>query len=285
MSPNEAIVDIDRRFLEQQKDRITITADFIVDNAMRSPSPALFDGDLHVAGRAPAIGFRLVAELKNAAGQERAVALIHRAESTHAALRLTGVWRLWPEHAVYPENQQQPVAPLTTPNPDHIFEIHPLMEIAGLSVLDTFHPVEGYRPGNASRTFGIYQDAECTLQLLPTTVRLTTSNWLYNDVHFLMELRAEPQVVVPEGRFVTAAALDSDGKQLVDSLRMVLVRNSAPELAVRDLKPGARLHVWGLPRVSFAELSRRIAAAGAGSRATLRGSLPYEIIVLGVYKE
>jgi hypothetical protein len=282
VSPKEALVDIDRSFLERVKDRVTIDAGFIVDNAMKKPNADLLDGDLHIAGRVPEIGFRIVAELENAAEATRAMAVFQRAESTHATLPLRGVWRLWPEHTLIPEDQRDTVPQLTTPNVDHIFEFHPIVRVAGVSALDTFHPVDGYRPGNARRSFGIYEAAECNLTLRPTTVRLRTSNFLYNDVHFILELGSGPRVAVPGGRFVRGAALDTDGNRLVDDLRFVLVENSAPERAVRALRPGGRLHVWGLPRVSFSELSRRIAAAGSNP-AGLKGKLPYEIIVLGVY--
>jgi hypothetical protein len=283
VSPRDAIVTLRRDFLERYKDRVTITTAFTVDNAMESPNPTLLDGDLHIAGRAPDIGFRLVAEIKHADSAERARALIQQAESTHVAIELTGVWRLWPEHAVIPENQTQPVPVLRTPNPDHLFELHPLIRVGEVSLLETLRPLEGYRPGSAPRTFGIYQGAECTLQINPTTLTLTTSNWLYNDVHFVMQLLDARQVVVPDGRFVIASALDTDGNLLVERLRMVLVKESAPERAVRSLKAGGRLHVWGLPRISFAEISRRVREAP--SQTVLKGSLPYEIVVLGVYAD
>jgi hypothetical protein len=51
---------------------------------------------------------------------------------------------------------------------------------------------------------------------------------------------------------------------------------------VRSLTRGARLHVWGLPRLNFAELSRRVAES-ANNPALLEGAMPYEIVVLGVY--
>jgi hypothetical protein len=281
VSPKDAIVTLDRDFIERYKERVTISAAFTVDNAMESPNANILDGDLHIAGRAPEIGFRLVAEILNAASAERAMAVIQRAESTHVALQLSGVWRLWPEHAIIPEDQNRPVSVMTTPNPDHIFEIHPVTRAGNVSLLETFHPVDGYRAGNAKRTFGIYQAAEYRLKVNPTTVTLTTSNWLYNDVHFIMQLSDARQVVVDDGRFVTAAALDTDGNLLVERVRMVLVKETAPERAVRSLKRGDRLHVWGLPRISFAEISRRVREAQPDSE--LKGSLPYEIIVLGVY--
>ena len=239
VSPKETIVTLDRAFLERYKNRVTISVAFTVDNALESPNPNLLDGDFHIAGRATEIGFRLVAEIKNADSALRARAVVQRAESTHTAIPMTGVWRLWSEHAVIPENQNQPVPVLTTPNPDHIFELHPLTMVGNVSLLETFHPVEGYRPGSAKRTFEIYQGAEVTLKVHPTTVTLTTSNWLYNDVHFLLQPSGAPPLVVGDGRFVTASALDTDGNVLVEGLRMILVKGTAPERAVRALKPGA----------------------------------------------
>jgi hypothetical protein len=50
---------------------------------------------------------------------------------------------------------------------------------------------------------------------------------------------------------------------------------------VRTLKPGRRLHVWGKPRVSFAEISRLARANREGAK--LEGKLPYEIVVFGIY--
>jgi hypothetical protein len=284
LAPKEAVIELDRDFLERYKNRVTIDAEFIVDNSRESPNPDIMDGDLHVAGRAPEIGLRLVAEIINAASAQRARAVIQRAESTHAAVRVTGAWRLWPEHAVVPEAQGEVVPALKTPNPDHIFEIHPVTRVGSVSVRDSFHPVEGYRPGSARRTFDIYQRAECVLKPTPTGVTLTVSNWLYNDVHFLLELTGNRQVVVADGRFVTASALDTDGNLLVEGLRMVFTKGTPPERIVRSLKRGARLHVWGLPRVSFAEISHRISQS-AGNPAVLKGNLPYEILVLGVYPD
>jgi len=71
---------------------------------------------------------------------------------------------------------------------------------------------------------------------------------------------------------------------LVKRLRMVFAKDTPPEKAVRLLKRGARLHVYGLPRMDFAEVSRRV----RGSRTDptlLTKPLPYEIIIQGVYKD
>lgn len=282
-APNGAVIEIELDFIERLKNRVTLTTDFTVDDAMRSPNPVYLDADIHIAGRSPDIELRLVAEVKNAASAQQAMALIYRAESTHAALRVTGVWRMWPEHAIGPEIQGERVPPLTTPNADHLFELHPLLRVAGVSLLETLRPVEGYKPGAAKRSFGIWENADCTLKLNPHSVVFFTSNWLYNDVNFL--LRPGGDILdVADGGFVTADALDDDGTVLVRGLRAVLIRGSAADRAVRRLPRGRTLHVWGIPRVSFAEVSRRIAAARTHPE-VLKGSLPYEIIVLGVYSD
>ena len=284
VAPKHAIVQLQRSFIERYKNAVTISATFTVDAAKSSPAPSLFDGDLHIAGRAPEIGLRLVAEIKNAAAETAAVALVNRAEASRRPLPFTGVWRLWPEHVVLVERQGTPVPRLKTPNPDHSFEIHPLTQAGEISLLGTFRPVEGYRPGSAAKTFDVYEDARCTIELTPTAARLTLSSWLWNDVHFLLEPSGDPPLVVSDGRFITAAARDTDGKLLVARLRMVLVNGTEPARVIGALAPGARVHVWGLPRVSFAELSRRIQQS-ATNPAVLNGSLPYEIVVLGIYPD
>ncbi len=53
---------------------------------------------------------------------------------------------------------------------------------------------------------------------------------------------------------------------------------------MRLLKRGNRLHVYGLPRVDFAEVSRRVRGSQKDP-ALLAKPLPYEIIIQGVYKD
>jgi len=285
LSPNTVVIDLDRSFIEMYKNRVTIDATFTVDAVAARPNPAIFDGDFHFAGRAPEIGLRLVGEIINAGTQDSAVALVQRAREAKAPLRLTGGWRLWPEHALGSRQEQgQPVDALKNSNPEHVFEVHPITRIGALSLLDAFVPVEGYLPGDAKRSFEIYEGAKYSLQVMPKRITLTSASGLYNDVRFLMRMGAEPQQVVRDGRFVTASALDRDGTVLVPRLRLVFVKGTAPERAVRALRPGARLDVWGKPRVSFAELSRLIRESSSNP-AVLEGQLPYEIVVLGIYPD
>ncbi|HKB71701.1 MAG TPA: hypothetical protein VKH46_12725 [Thermoanaerobaculia bacterium] len=97
-----------------------------------------------------------------------------------------------------------------------------------------------------------------------------------------MELTASRQVVVEDGRFVDAAALDLDGNRLVDKLRMVFVKGTPPDRLIRDRKAGDRLHVVGLPRIDLAVVAWR-ARHGVENPALLNLNLPYEIVVVGAY--
>jgi hypothetical protein len=281
--PKHVSIEIGRSFIETYQNRVTIRTSFTVDQAMADPLPPPLDGDLHVAGRAPQVALPIVAEIAMAAEEKPAVDTAKRAAAVHARLHLSGVWRIWPEHGGHaPQKQGKPLPAFDTDNPDHVFEIHPVMRMDRISLLDSFKPVKGFSPGDAERTFGIYQKASCTLKVMPKTVTIVADNGLYNDVEFVMKIASDRQLVVRDGRFVMASAMDTHGKLLVERLRMVFARGTPPEQAVRLLKSGEQLQVYGIPRLDFAEIARRVKSTQPGT-ATRSQPLPYEIVILGVY--
>jgi hypothetical protein len=282
-SPKEIAIEINKSFIEKYKNRVTINATFTVDKAMGSPLPSALDGDLHFAGRAPQVALPMVGEIANADDEKPAMDVVHGAEGTGKPLQVSGVWRLWPEHAGSAvEKQGNPLPAFDTNKPDHVFEIHPVTRINGIELLDSFKPVKGFSPGGAQRTFGIYENVSCTITVKPRAVSIVTLTGLYNDVEFIMEIADDRQLVVANGRFVVASARDLAGNLLVQRLRMVFVTGTPPEGAVSVLKRGDRLHVFGIPRLDLAEISRRVRDSGMNP-ALLTRSLPYEIIILGVY--
>ncbi len=282
-SPKEVEIEINKSFIEKYRNRVTIHTAFTVDKAMGSPLPAALDGDLHFAGRAPQVALPIVAEIANADDEKEAADLVHGAEGTGKPLKVSGVWRIWPEHAgSAAEEQGRPLPAFVSYKPDHVFEIHPITGINRVQLLGSFTPVKGFSPGGAQRTFGIYEKVSCTLRAKPKTVSIVTLTGLYNDVEFIMEIADDQQLVVADGRFVIAAARDLDGGLLVERLRMVFAKGTPPERAVSLLKRGDRLHVYGIPRLDFAEISRRVGGSGINP-ALLTGHLPYEIVILGVY--
>jgi len=280
LNPKHVSIEMDRSFIEKYQHRVTIHTLFTVDHAMVDPLPPPLDGDLHFAGRAPQVALPIVAEIARAGEEKAAVDVVHAADDRHAALKVSGVWRIWPEHAGHEkERQGKPLPPFDTDNPDHVFEVHPVTRIGRISLLDSFSPVKGFSPGDAERTFGIFEKAKCTLTVGPKKVTIVADTGLYNDVEFIMKLASDRQVRVRDGRFVMASALDLHGKVLVERLRMAFVQGTPPEQAVEHLKSGDQLQVYGMPRLDFAELARRV-KNGTGKAPQ---ALPYEIVILGVY--
>lgn len=283
LTPSRIEMQIDNSFIAQYRNRVTIHTAMLVDKAMSNPVGGALDGDLHFAGRAPQVELPLVAEIANASAEPNAVKLVHDAEGTSVPLRVSGVWRIWSEHpGSSPEKQGAPLPAFTSYKPDHVFEIHPITKIGKMWLLGTFIPVKGFSPGGAQRTFGIFEAAPCTLSVKPKSVSIVTSTGLYNDVEFIMAISSEPQRKVADGRFVIASALDMGGHVLVNRLRMVFAKDSPPERAVRLLKSGDHLHVYGIPRIDFDEIWRRVKFSQSDPK-LLTLPLPYEIVILGVY--
>jgi hypothetical protein len=284
-SAKEVEMEMERSFLERYKNRVTIDATFTIDKARDGPNPPEFDGDIHAAGRAPEIALITVAEVANAVEYPKAVALMTRADSSKRPLAITGAWRLWPEHSGSSKSDQgEHVEPVDTYRPDHVFEIHPITRLNGMNLLASFHPTKGFSPGLAPETFEIYQKTVCKIMIKPKAISIVSRKGLYNDVEFIMEITGDQPLVVRDGRFVTASALDMKGKVLAENIRMVFVKGTPPERAVRGLRRGARLHVFGLPRINFAEVLRRVDASTADP-VQLTWSIPYEIVIVGVYPE
>jgi hypothetical protein len=282
-SPEDIEIEIDKSFIERYKNRVTIDTTFRVDDARQNPNPAFMDGDLHFAGRTPQVGLPTVGEIINAVSEKDAIDLVHQAEKTGRHLRISGVWRLWPEHAgSAKEEQGEVLSPLESSNPDHVFEIHPVTRIDNLVLLDSFHPVKGFKPGSAATVLKIYENVPCRMRVKAITVSIVTRKGLYNDVEFLMEVADDSQRVVDDGRFVAASVRDLKGRLLVKSLRMVFMKDTPAEKAVKKLRRGDRLHVYGIPRVNFAEVSRRAANYRENPKLLTR-NLPYEIIIIGFF--
>jgi hypothetical protein len=275
-------IEVYRTFVVRYRDRVTIDTRFRVDKAWQHPNPPYLDGDFHFSGRTWQVGLPTVGEIVNAADQQPAIKLLQRAHKTGRKLRISGVWRLWPEHAGNTEEEQGKKLPeLKSANPSHVFEMHPVTRIDGISLLNSFHPVKGFKPGDADTVFKSYQAVPCKLAVKPWTVSILTRKGLYNCVEFIMEVDEDHPQIVRDGRFVMASVRDLKGKLLVKRIRMVFMKDTAPEAAVKGLRRGDRLKVYGIPRISFAEISRRIAEYRRNPR-LLSENLPYEIIVIGV---
>ncbi len=283
ISAPEIRITLNKSFIESYKNKTIIAVMLTVDKASKGAKPAALDGDFHIAGRAPEIGLPVVAEIKNSAFEKEALDIIHGFEGTNKPIRMSGAWRIWPEHAGKAEEIQGEELPgFDITDPDHVFEIHPVTRINDKSLLNSFRPVEGYWPGNAGVVFKSFEKIKCSIMPEDKTITFVTRKGLFNDVEFIMEIGEDGQQVVEDGRFVNAAVLDLKGRLLVQKVRMVFVKDTPAEKRIRALRRGDRLHVFGLPRIDLSVLAWR-AKHFRDNPEMLNQNLPYEIVIVGAY--
>lgn len=275
-------------FIEKYKNRATITVNYFVDHAHKYPNGIKSDGrdgDLHFAGRAQVVGLPMVAEIMNAAAQPQkpAVDSVHQAEGDGTAVTLSGAWRIWFEHPPGKGGQQVQGEPVPVPsntNPDHVFEIHPVLEVAGDAVTRSFVPIPGFTAYKAQTAFPRYERLQATIQANDSATEIRAKKAVYNYVEFVIEL-AGPPTKVADGYFVLATVEDLEGNPVVnESRRMVFVAGTAPAEAVKGLNAGDQLHVLGIPRLNLERVSFAMHSTG-GAPVTV--PLPYEMIIVGVF--
>lgn len=280
------ILELNRSFIEKYKNRLTISAEYIVDAAHKKPNPGSKDGDMHVAGRAPEIGLPTVAEIQNAKNAPTAVDAIHAVEGTGQSIALSGVWRIWPEHGGDNSHIQQsgagsPYEGSAPTNPPHVFEIHPILNLSGQDLRESLKPIDGYEEKEAEDAFSRYERS--TFEIMPSEdrVRMRMRMIGYNYVKFMLRLRKRFHRE-EDGEFVSAAiysAKEDEQELIVHDRRVGFVAGTAPDEKQKSLQVGDCMLVLGIPRVDLALVSWRIKHGGDA----LRWSMPYEIIAVGIY--
>ena len=270
---------LENAFIERVKDRVTLDTALAVDQVGKIHSPNQ-DGDLHIAGRSADIGFVTVAEIMNAANEKEAVSIARKGVGQTIAVK--GVWRFWFEQNGAGEHVQKASLPIPeTSNPLHLFEIHPVIEIGGVSILRSLTPISGYQPKQAERAFNTYERIPCKVERLPNKTKITSTMAGYNYVEFILEAKETPKEV-EDGWLVNATVRGLGEEVLSRSVRMVVVKGSPPATKLAKLTTGDRARVLGMPRINLSLVHARVAEAAADPQ-ILDWPLPYEMVIVGIY--
>lgn len=276
-------------FIEKYKNRATITAQFTVV-ATSKVHPASQDADIHIAGRSDDVGLPMVAEIMNAKGEPGALKAVKAAENSGEPVTVAGAWRIWSEHGGINDQVQGAPVTVTDSNPPHVFEIHPVSEFDNKSVLKSVQPIKGYKPKDAHDAFMAYEGISSVITPGTDTTTIRTVTAGYNYVKFIMELNEDPTHETDEsdGRSVFAKVYDTDCELLLHKRRMIFVKDTPSEKRIKTLHQGNQLVVLGLPRIDLSLVSFRTGCdkdPGCKQKFpdVLQWSLPYEIIVVGVY--
>lgn len=285
----DLVLTLPNDFIERFKNRATITTDFEISFAhdkpkKPSPSKPSNDGDIHISGVPAELKMPAVAELMNAASQPKALAHANAKKGTGQPVRIIGVWRFWPEHGGDDEFFPGMAIEIPHTNPDHIFEIHPTTEIGGIETRTSFFPIPGYRPREATDAFHRYENIRARIFPGTTSTKIRMGSVGFNYVQFRIQLREDPTHELEDGLTVFADVKEIDGETLQRKRRMVFVKDTRPEKAVRTLKKGECMLVLGMPRLNLSLVAFR-ASHGATDPDVLQWNLPYEMVIVGDYKD
>jgi hypothetical protein len=265
-------------FIERYALRATIAPKMLIDEVGRIHRPE-DDGDLHFAGRTEQVLLPVVGEIMNAKTVPDAVANVNAAKGGKDAIQIAGAWRLWPERSGHEQQEQGADVPqLTSTNPEHIFEVHPVTRVGPISVLETLKPIQGFEGKNAQNAFARYEQMPCSLSHDPVLrrTRIKTRLTGYNYVDFVLELTAKP-VDLEDGKSVVATIRDKEGGEIATGKQMIFVHGSEPEQRLSSAKIGDRISVIGMPRLSLARVEANV-KSGSSSCAQ-----SYEMVIVGVY--
>jgi hypothetical protein len=277
-------VVLKKAFVQKYKDRATIDATFIVDHAHKRPNSPSKDGDIHASGRSSEVGLPMVAEVINAAQpkQKKAVDLIHAVEGKETKTNVSGAWRFWFEHPADLQIQFATVPKPANTNPDHSFEIHPVIQFGTEKVLDSLVPIPKFPAHAAKDAFASYEKLKVTIASTKTSITLQSPKSGFNYVDFNMRLLGKPKALKDGGLQVLANVEDDNDDPLAKNVRMIFVKDSPPAKALKALGSGDQMHVLGIPRVN---LNAIFTLAGTLGQEQVTRKLPYEMIVVAVFSD
>lgn len=283
---------LSKAFVEKVKNAAIIDTTFSVDHTLKKPhkiDSGGDDGDIHASGRDTTIKLPLVVEITNAGLEPQKPAMdAMKAAEAEPKIPLSGIWRLWFEHAgKKPQIQGATVTKPKNTNPDHVFELHPLSAVNGADCTQSFQPIEGYDAYDAERAFAQeYERLTCTIRVTNTAIQIESKKAGINHTQFRMQLVGKPKKGTGSGLFVLGDVYDmTDEEEKMNSepVRMVFVDGTPAAQAVAELRDGDRINLLGIPRVDLNKVST-IAKSLAANK-TYKGPLPYEIIVVAQLPE
>jgi hypothetical protein len=272
-----------KEFIEDVKDKATISVDFVVDFAHDRPKPNREDGDIHIAGWSDDIGLTTIAEIMNSRRERDAVDRSNQLEGRSREANIVGVWRIWPEHGgdhVFVQNE--PANEAFNTNPDHIFEMHPLTLFDGIEVGDSIGRTRGYKYKDAETAFHRYENTRFNLECFDDDIQMTMSMVGFNYTDFTISLNEDVTHEMQDGgKSVFAAISDNDGELLISNLRLVLVPGTEAFLELENAQRNDEFRVIGMPRLSLALVSWRCENAD-DKPFVLDWNIPYEMVILAI---
>jgi len=272
-------VTLRRSFIDSLSNVVSISGKFVIDHAHKKANKPDKDGDLHIAGRNKQVGLPSVAEIMNAINYPDAVSLIHTEEGKSTGVQMTGVWRLWFEHPSKEQFQVDNVPKAKNTNPDHSFEIHPVLKVNSIDLNSSLTTVNGYTPYSATTAFPYYNKTKCKISVSNDFIIIDTKKNRYNYAKFKIKIISKENVI--DGVFVYADVYSTRNKKVAENIRMVFPINSVAEIDLRSLHKDDTMILLGIPRINLDGINKLILNNPGVSE--IKSNLPYEMIIVGEY--
>lgn len=296
---SQSAITLRRTFIDSFKNIITINSSYDVWFTHHKAKPEKDDGDIHCSGYDKKIGMPVVAEIMNAKEEQSAIDILITHEGKGAVnnskIGITGVWRLWPEHmgsgVPFFQGMKLTKAKIKskTTNPDHVFEIHPMIKIENIDLISSLRNIgPDYEPFESRYVFDKLKKKAFTITSAKKTITFQTSQVGYNYIN--LWIRIDSLWEVDDGAFAYCTILDSgfdpaadqvDDKTVSKKTRIAFVKDSGPYNQAIQKGVGGFMHILGTPRINLAILSWREWASKKRPE-VLNRKLPFEIIADGL---
>lgn len=282
-------IRLNKSFVEKYKNRATIEDTCVIDKAHKAPNPPAKDGDVHIASRCKEAALAGVAEIMNAKGAMEAFDFVKATEGSDTEVKVTGVWRLWCEHGGtgIRHIQGDPLEKFTTTNPDHVYEVHPVIQMGPHDVRGSLKTIDGFQEKDAREAFQAYERTRFQIRPQGSTITMRTVMAGYNYTKFKIKLTEDPHPI-EDGFQAMSSVFEADADTsdnneseiLVRRRRMVFVKGTGPGDAVAGKHAGDTMVVLGVPRIDLSLVSWRAKKGGEARD----WDLPYEMVIVGVYE-
>jgi len=291
-----------KSFIDSIKDHVTYKGSFLIAAAADKPKSPKSGGELYVSLKDGGIGLPVVAKIANAKDADGPVEKAQK-NAQNKPLQIKGVWTLWPEPIVKervtdPDDEQikrrvrhtydtkkyvqGSKFSYTTPNPPHVFELNPILDIGGAECTSTQKRIEGYEYQTAEDAFKAYAEVSVSLTDRDDYIEILAPDADNTYPEFWLKPLNFDQKVVDDGRFVYCDIYNKKGNIIANDIRVGFPAGSDAEKGLINLKNNL-LHIAGVPRINLSEISKNLQGASMGT--SVSEPMPVEIIATALLEQ
>jgi hypothetical protein len=306
-----AKITLNKKWIGQHMNEVTTSISMDVMDVKDRPNTPLADGDIHMGGKSLNAGLPLVAEIMNAGLPPEVKELKFAQSHSGKTIQMTGIWRLWFEHSPAgaagqiqkingPIKMTRPAHVSGWTNPDHLFEVHPILSFGEkkadeMDFPESVHFVNGIKQYDLKTVFSYYEKK--TVKIAESggadgTISLDSTKSQYNYVKFVVRLQGKAvQTKSKDGYRLFGEIDDLKGNPIKlecddedACVRRMVVANDTEPFRFLKLSPGKSMDgscflALGIPRINLERINFILQNPDDFKGHPIH--LPYEMILVG----